>query len=214
MSSGKLAVDRSYKKKSEAERKAEAKEEASKSMQGLGARRGGGNVEHFYDGPTKKDLDGRRGLHKGINERHRRANVTAKKIAEEHFPDALASISKAMGERGKKVPDFLGGANGLCDNLVQSKALENEYHVDLDMSKCLSIWTTEAEDGVADPKGWYFVMPFLTCKVDGRTYKGIAVRLQHGVGIEWDGRVLFHCSTAPTDRSIGVNGTYFGVNRD
>ena len=177
----------------------------------IGAKRGAGNVEHFYDGPTKRDLDGRKGLYNGINTLHRDANVAAKEIAEEHFPDALASIAKAMGERGKVVPGFLGGADGLCDNLIQSKALENEYHVDLDMSKCLSIWTTEADDGVTDPKGWYFVMPFLTCEVKGRKYKGIAVRLEHGVGIEWDGRELFHCSTAP---NVGVNGTYFGVNRD
>lgn len=184
-------------------------------MIGIGAKRGAGNVGHFYDGPTKKDLDGRKGrkgLYNGLNECHRKANVAAKEIAEEYFPDALASIAKAMGERGKVVPGFLGGADGLCDNLIQSKALENEYHVDLDMSKCLSIWTTEADDGVTDPKGWYFVMPFLTCEVKGRKYKGIAVRLEHGVGIEWDGRELFHCSTAPN--VVGVNGTYFGVNRD
>ena len=179
----------------------------------LGAKRGAGHKDHFFDGPTMHNINHPTSKnYNGINGHHANANIAANEIAMKHFPGARRSIKKYMGD-DKTMPKVLGGGLGLCDDLMQSKDLENEHHVDCDESKCLSTWTTESSEHVDDPDWWHFVMPKLTCKIGGKKYKGMAVRLKHGAGIEWHGRKIFHCSTAPTDDRIGVNGTYFGVNR-
>ena len=172
----------------------------------LGTRKGAGFHEFFYDKPTKEN-------EQDINEYHRDANIAAKGMAKKYFPRAYKSIRKAMKHNRKKIHKDLGGREGLCDDVIQSKNLENEFHVDTDVSEyCFSVWTAEKEESEADPEGWYFVMPYLTGEVDGEQYKGIAVRLRHGVGIEWNGSQVFHCSTAPSEH-VEVHGTYFGVSR-
>ena len=172
----------------------------------LGTRKGAGFHKFFFDKPTKENED-------GINESHRKANIAAKGMAKKYFPRAYRSIRNAMKHNRKEVHEDLGGMKGLCDDLIQSKNLENEFHVDTDVSEyCFSVWTAEKEVSDPDPEGWYFVMPYLTGNKDGDRYEGIAIRLRHGVGIEWNGRQVFHCSTAPNEQ-IEVHGTYFGVSR-
>lgn len=172
----------------------------------LGTRKGAGFHEFFFDKPTKENED-------NINEHHRDVNIAAMGVAKKYFRRAYKSIRNAMKKNGKKVHEDLGGGNGLCDELIQSKNLENEFHVDTDISEyCFSVWTAEKKESDPDPEGWYFIMPYLTGKKDGEKYKGIAIRLRHGVGIEWNGRQVFHCSTAPNEQ-IEVHGTYFGVSR-
>ena len=100
----------------------------------------------------------------------------------------------------------------LRDGPITTYALVTEPHVDLDCSKCISIWTVESGKDL-QPEGWYFVLPYMTCKVDRKMFSGIAIKLRHGTGIEWDGRYLFHCSTSPNDKTINVHGTFFGVTK-
>ena len=90
-----------------------------------------------------------------------------------------------------------------CSSIVQSHNLVNFAHYDLDKSISISTWT-ETIPGSA--KGWYFVLPNLT--IDGK--KGIAIKLHHGLTIQWDGRLLWHC-TAMEDvgESNNVFGTFF-----
>jgi hypothetical protein len=83
-------------------------------------------------------------------------------------------------------------------------------HVDLDYSKCISIWTVEPGKELKT-KGWYFILPYLTCNVDKKDFAGMAVKLRHGAGIEWDGRHVFQCSTSPKGKTINVQGTFFGI---
>ena len=64
-----------------------------------------------------------------------------------------------------------------------------------------------------DPKGWYFVLPYLSCDYGGKQYKGIVVELSEGCGIEWDGRWIFHSSTSPLKEDVVANGNFFGVTR-
>jgi hypothetical protein len=47
--------------------------------------------------------------------------------------------------------------------------------------------------------------------VDKKDFAGMAVKLRHGAGIEWDGRHVFQCSTSPKGKTINVQGTFFGI---
>ena len=187
---------------------------------------GAGHRPLFYLGGTWDDLYSRRaksGFVKGITECQKALNVMGKSILQKYFPRAFESIRQTNKDQKMKVPVEIGGDHGMCMNIIQSGSGlrkkggpmkgENftvECHVDSkDLSEyCASIWTSSDS---SDPAGWYFVLPFLTCVHNGVTYEGIAVRLRHGVGIEWAGRNLFHCSTAPDTCGIDVNGTFYGV---
>ena len=71
----------------------------------------------------------------------------------------------------------------------------------------MSIWTV-GTGTTSSPKGWYFVLPYLSCCYEGRQYKGVVVELRDGCAIEWDGRYIFHASTAPLDKGVQVNGNF------
>ena len=109
------------------------------------------------------------------------------------------------------IPDHLGGSDGLSPIIVQSQNnLISESHTDLDFSKCVSFWSFQNTNKV-DPEGWYFVLPHITCTIADKVYNGIAIKLKHGVGIEWDGRMIFHASTSPIKKELNVYSTYFGI---
>jgi hypothetical protein len=174
------------------------------SMMHFGIVRGAGNQPYFSYRPTKHNT-------KDCNKFHKKANTAAKLIANQLFPHALNSIQSTMRFNEMFIPKSIGGKNGLCSEMIQSQnALVTEPHVDMDCSKSLSIWTVE-QGKETETDGWYFVLPYLTCKVDQKQYKGVAVKLRHCTAIEWDGRHVFHCSTAPNNKSINVHGTYFGI---
>lgn len=187
---------------------------------------GAGHRPLFYLGGTWDDLYSRRaksGFVKGVTECQKALNVMGKSMLQKYFPRAFESIQKTNKHQKMQIPTEIGGDNGICMCIIQSGSglrqkggpMEGENftvecHVDSkDLSEyCASIWTSSDS---SDPAGWYFVLPFLTCVHNGVTYEGIAVRLRHGVGIEWSGRYLFHCSTAPDTCGIDVNGTFYGV---
>jgi hypothetical protein len=138
-------------------------------------------------------------------------NVAARTIAKHHFKKAFKDITQVMNFHSIYIASELGGDDGLSCEMVQSQhALVTEPHFDQDCSKCISIWTVE-QGKELNTEGWYFVLPKLTCTVEGRVYSGIAVKLRHGTGIEWDGRCVSHCSTSPNDNTINVHGTFFGI---
>lgn len=173
-------------------------------MKHFGTMLGAGNQVDFSYAPTRHNK-------KGVNSWHAMVNVAANSIAKQHFPKAWEDIHRTMKDHHMLIPAVIGGQEGLCCEMVQSQhALVTEPHVDLDYSKCISIWTVEPGKELKT-KGWFFVLPYLTCNVDGKEFTGIAVKLRHGAGIEWDGRYVFHCSTSPKDETINVHGTFFGI---
>jgi hypothetical protein len=180
----------------------------------LGTRKGAGFVDFFIDGPTKAEMDGgrARGFCGRVNAIHKELNCLGKKIARQCFPRAHNAIAFHMENLKKSVPLDLGGSDGLVDDLFQSGYnLVNEPHVDMDISDyCFNVWSSSDE---SDPDGWYFVFPYLMGKDGNKKFKGVAIRLRNGLGIEWNGRQLFHCSTAPYETTTTVNGTFFGVVR-
>jgi hypothetical protein len=142
---------------------------------------------------------------------HRRLNELAKTIGEEFFPEAVKSMLELAQFHQKVVPQHLGGSNGLCCEMVQSQdSLVTESHVDLDYSLCFSIWSLMSESDVSNCDGWYFVLPHLQYVDDNGVKKGVVVELRHGAAIQWNGRTVFHGSTAPSNKSVNALGTYFG----
>lgn len=73
--------------------------------------------------------------------------------------------------------------------------LGNSSHYDVnDASQGYSVWT---EEMLGLGQNWYFVVPNVHgLRPDGKTrFRGMAVKLGHGVAISWDGRVIRHCTS-------------------
>jgi hypothetical protein len=73
--------------------------------------------------------------------------------------------------------------------------LGNSSHFDVhDASQGFSVWT---EDVPGCGANWFFVLPNVHgLKPDGVSkFRGLAVKLGHGVAISWDGRVIRHCTS-------------------
>jgi hypothetical protein len=80
-------------------------------------------------------------------------------------------------------------------SINMSVNLGNASHFDVhDASQGFSVWTEEVPGCGAN---WYFILPNVHgTKPDGRTkFRGIAVKLAHGVAISWDGPVSRHCTS-------------------
>ena len=75
-----------------------------------------------------------------------------------------------------------------------SSNLCNSAHYDInDANTGFAVWT-ETIPGNKSQR-WYFVLPNVFGKRhDGTTYEGVAIELEHGVAISWDGRRIKHCS--------------------
>jgi hypothetical protein len=172
----------------------------------FGVRRGSGRYTYQRDGRTRADV-------RNINQEHRIINISAERIVRQHFPGAYKEIKKWLRQTAMRVPEFLGGENGLSLEMIVSHNLGNEAHVDQDVAdKSVSLWTV-GTGTTENPRGSYFVLSYLTCVVQEKLYKGIVVKLRHGCGIEWNGRSIFHSSTSPLNENEEINGFFFGVTR-
>ena len=72
--------------------------------------------------------------------------------------------------------------------------LVNALHYDInDRSQGFSVWKEEIP-GLVD--NWYFVMPNLHgVLVDGKAFKGVAIKVHFGAVISWGGRIMGHCTS-------------------
>ena len=89
--------------------------------------------------------------------------------------------------------------------------LGNSSHFDVnDASQGYSCWT---EEMLGWGENWYFVMPNVEGKrPDGTEYRGLAIKLGHGIAISWDGRVVRHCTSVSCPD--GLESGYVGVGKD
>jgi hypothetical protein len=58
--------------------------------------------------------------------------------------------------------------------------------------------TKHFSDSTKDSKNWYFLLPHVQLqKEDGSGYfsKPVAIELSHGTVIDWDGRLIRHCTS-------------------
>ena len=75
-----------------------------------------------------------------------------------------------------------------------SANLCNSAHYDVnDATTGYAVWTESIPEN--EGQKWYFVLPNVIGKRhDDTTYEGVAIQLEHGVAISWDGRRIKHCS--------------------
>lgn len=117
------------------------------------------------------------------------------------FPDVLTVIQDLEADSG------LDGDGKFCRagyTIDMSVNLRNASHFDVgDASQGFCMWT-ESIPGAAE--NWYFVMPnVLGVDEVGKEFRGLAVKLSHGVAISFDGRVLRHCtSLSPPNAGCGA----------
>jgi hypothetical protein len=89
--------------------------------------------------------------------------------------------------------------------LVISKNLGNESHTDLDFSKSVAIW--HELDPTKQSGNWYFLLPHVQLQRKDKTgyiRKPVAIRLSHGTVMEWDGRLLRHCTSITSTTKGGA----------
>ena len=118
--------------------------------------------------------------------------------------DAGASASKHTTKKGsvkKSVTDKT--TSSVTQELQKCKVgltmdiscnLQNSAHYDVnDATTGYAVWT-ETRPGNQKQR-WYFVLPNVFGKYPNNdTYEGVAVALEDGVAISWDGRRIKHCS--------------------
>ena len=175
------------------------------NMVRFGCKSGSGMHRFFLFSRTRKNIN-------GINQFHRIMNIHVKKITQRMFPGVYQEITSWLKFLGEYVPEFLGGEHGFCSQMIVSNNLGCEAHEDQDLAdRCFAIWTV-GEGTSEDPQGSFFILPYLTCEYDGSQYNGIAIKLRQGCAIEWNGRHIFHASSAPTNPKDVINGNWFGIS--
>jgi hypothetical protein len=87
----------------------------------------------------------------------------------------------------------MGGKGGVTAVMNMSFDLANESHFDAnDLGSGISIWA-ERQPGTAC--NWNLMFTNMTITHEGRAYKGLKIELCHGAVVQWDGRVMKHCTS-------------------
>ena len=120
-----------------------------------------------------------------------------------NLPDLFQEIEDAEKAKGNR-PSPLKHGPGVT--LVCTKNLANAPHVDPhDTSRSVTFWVQDGNAGF-----WYFIFPNVT--VNGK--KGLVVKLRNGIVIEWDGRIIRHCTAKPSvSKYTHVFAFFFGSCR-
>lgn len=131
-----------------------------------------------------------------------------KSLSAEMFAKTLESaISKEFKETLEKIKELekeekvnhLGKYGHSIDISVN---LVNEPHFDMgDTGYGVGVWLSS--DGKSNPH-WYFILP--NASIAGS--KGVAIKLDHGIMIEWNGTEIKHCSSDP---GFNKDQTLFGL---
>lgn len=130
-----------------------------------------------------------------VKEEMRRYVSKAGPYMKKHFPEALKDIQNAELEKNPNRPRCKPMETndpkawpGNC--IMVSKNLENAGHFDFnDKSRSFAVWVKRKSGNRCN--GWYLVFPDAT--IDGSD--GVVIQLFHGVAVEWNGKVLRHCSS-------------------
>jgi len=125
---------------------------------------------------------------------------------EREYPDELADILSHEAKQGRVPPTSMGGDEGVAQRIVISRDLGNPSHYDVfDGSMSVAIWT-ELLPG--DAENWYLVFPNV---IHQKEKKAVMIKLFHGVGISWNGRIIRHCTSVTTLRNGNhVFGNFVG----
>jgi hypothetical protein len=109
------------------------------------------------------------------------------------FPfDVLTSLLlQHLEQEANRTPVAdMGGCESPSCSMAISSNLGNASHYDVaDGSIGYSIWVELTPNKASN---WYFILPNVMIKRDGKTYNGVAIKLFHDICIAWDGRIIRH----------------------
>jgi hypothetical protein len=111
-------------------------------------------------------------------------------FAHTQFPGLVPTIHHLESIAGITRPSYMGGEHGVSSSMAVSVNLANATHYDVnDASMGFVVFS---ESNPYSTNGWYFTLPNVLVKFQNRTYHGLALKLNHGACIHWDGRIIRH----------------------
>jgi hypothetical protein len=137
--------------------------------------------------------------------------VSLSQIGRHLFPQVYLVVRDVESDSGLLPVPPMNGAGRCCGRYTVdiSMNLGNSLHIDA--SQGSSVRTEEFHGRRAN---WYFVMLNLQgVKPNGRPLAGIAIKLQHGVAISWDRRIIRHCTSLSKPDGVGGKLVDDGRNR-
>jgi hypothetical protein len=126
-------------------------------------------------------------------------NQQANDVCSDAFGSVVPTIKHMEKQAKRTIHKLVGGNQAISCSQDVSCDLGNASHYDVgDGSVGCSIWV-ELIPGMAT--NWYFVLPNILIKENNICYSGVAIKLYHGLGISWDGRVIRHGTTVTRTNS-------------
>ena len=126
-------------------------------------------------------------------------------VAHNHY-EAASSIKHAVVKHGRE-KDVIGGSGGLSAYNIATRNLHNASHYDCyDDSMSISVYTVESGESEQ-----YMLFPNLSITVGAQNYVGLAIKLQHGLCISWNGLKCRHCTTEATSGITSTLALFSGV---
>ena len=120
--------------------------------------------------------------------------------------EAASSIKQSIMKYGRE-KEVIGGSDGLSAYNIATKNLHNPSHYDcFDDSMSISVYTIESGESEQ-----YMLFPNLSFTVGEQNYVGLAIKLQHGLCISWNGLKCRHCTTEATSGITCTFALFFGV---
>ena len=113
----------------------------------------------------------------------------------------LTELRKKLQKKLRRKIEMLERRRRVGYTIDMSVNLGNSSHLDVnDASQAFSVWL---EEMLGRGENWFFVLPNVhgvrPIMENGRKkwipFKGMAVKLGHGVAISWDGRKIRHCTS-------------------
>ena len=133
----------------------------------------------------------------------RNYSITARKILDKYFKREIQDIVEADRKQDVVPSELMGGEDGISAYALISVDLVNAAHFDLDTSVGISIFNEKCPGTATN---WNFVLPNTTL-VHGNQNKAVVIKLFDGCAIAWDGRKVFHCTSA---KNIGEGNHVYG----
>ena len=111
-------------------------------------------------------------------------------FASTQFPGMVPTIHHLESIAGITRPSYMGGERGVSSSMAVSYDYANATHYDVNDASMGFVMF--AESNPLSTQGWYFTLPNVLVKFQSRTYHGLALKLNHGACIHWDGRIIRH----------------------
>ena len=139
-------------------------------------------------------------------------NKLSADFAERELLSVLPTMQHMEKMSGRTPIHEMGSLLSPSCSMNISSNLGNATHYDVgDGSVGYAIWIETKPDNASN---WFFVLPNVLIKYNGKSYNGLAIQLFHGVALSWDGRVIRHGTsiTTPVCKSNECFGWFWSAD--